>query len=57
MIKRLIHDRSGASAAEYVMVLAIVGSAIAVAAVGLGSAVAGSMNTASGQVANCGDQC
>jgi len=57
MIRRLIRDRSGASAAEYVMVLAIIGSAIAVAAIGLGSAVSGSMNTASGHVATCGGQC
>ncbi len=43
----LLRDESGASAAEYALILAIVGAAIAIAAVGLGSAVANSMNRAS----------
>ena len=45
----MLNDNSGAAAAEYALILAIVGSAIAVAAVALGTAVSGSMNTA----ANC----
>jgi pilus assembly protein Flp/PilA len=44
---KMLRDGSGASAAEYALILAIVGSAIAVAAVTLGKAVAGSMNNAS----------
>lgn len=43
----MLRDQSGASAAEYALILAIVGSAIALAAVGLGKAVAGAMNNAS----------
>ena len=43
----MIRDESGAAAAEYALILAIVGAAIAVAAIGLGSAVANSMNRAS----------
>ena len=43
----MIRDESGAAAAEYALILAIVGAAIAIAAIGLGSAVANSMNRAS----------
>jgi pilus assembly protein Flp/PilA len=44
---RMIKDESGAAAAEYALILAIVGAAIAVAALTLGNAVANSMNHAS----------
>ena len=43
----MMRDDSGAAAAEYALILAIVGAAIAVAALSLGSAVANSMNRAS----------
>ena len=43
---RFLKDKSGASAAEYALILAIVGAAIALAAVLLGGAIANSMNTA-----------
>ena len=43
---KMLKDDSGAAAAEYALILAIVGAAIAVAALGLGSAVANSMNKA-----------
>ena len=46
---RMIKDESGAAAAEYALILAIVGAAIAIAALTLGNAVANSMNHA----ANC----
>ena len=42
----MLKDDSGAAAAEYALILAIVGAAIALAALGLGSAVANSMNRA-----------
>lgn len=42
----MLRDNSGAAAAEYALILAIVGAAIAIAAVGLGGAVANSMNRA-----------
>ena len=42
----MIKDDSGAAAAEYALILAIVGAAIAVAALSLGSAVSNSMNRA-----------
>jgi pilus assembly protein Flp/PilA len=42
----MIRDESGASAAEYALILAIVGSAIVIAAIALGSAVGTSINSA-----------
>ena len=44
---RMLKDQSGASAAEYALILAIVGTAIALAALALGNAVSGAMNNAS----------
>ena len=43
----MLRDQSGASAAEYALILAIIGGAIALAALALGNAVANSMNRAS----------
>jgi pilus assembly protein Flp/PilA len=43
---RMFNDQSGASAAEYALILAIIGGAIAVAAVALGGAISGAMNKA-----------
>jgi pilus assembly protein Flp/PilA len=42
----MLKDDSGAAAAEYALILAIVGTGIALAAIGLGSAIRGAMNTA-----------
>ena len=44
---KMIKDDSGASAAEYALILAIVGTGIAIAALILGGAIADSMNSAS----------
>ena len=44
---KLIRDQSGASAAEYALILAIVGGAIALAAVTLGKTISNSMSKAS----------
>ena len=43
---RMLKDESGASAAEYALILAIVGSVIAIAAIGLANAVGTAMNHA-----------
>jgi pilus assembly protein Flp/PilA len=48
MIKNLLTDTSGASAAEYALILAIVGTGIAVAAYTLGTSISGAMTKASG---------
>ena len=45
----MLKDDSGASAAEYALILAIVGTAIAAAAILLGGAISNSMKNA----ANC----
>lgn len=42
----MLRDEAGASAAEYALILAIVGAAIALAAVTLGKSVSGAMNNA-----------
>lgn len=47
ILKRLWADQSGASAAEYALILAIVGGAIALAAIGLSGSISGAMNNAS----------
>ncbi|MDP2130173.1 MAG: Flp family type IVb pilin [Erythrobacter sp.] len=46
LIKNFLNDEAGASAAEYALILAIVGTAIAVAAVTLGDAIAEAMTDA-----------
>ena len=43
---RMLKDESGASAAEYALILAIVGTAIAAAAIYLGGTIATAMNNA-----------
>ena len=42
----LLNDDSGASAAEYALILAIVGSGIALAALALGDAISGAIDEA-----------
>jgi len=46
---RMLNDQSGASAAEYALILAIIGGAIAIAAVLLGGAISNAM----GKAKNC----
>ena len=47
LLVKMIKDQSGASAAEYALILAIVGGAIALAAVTLGGSVSNAMKKAS----------
>lgn len=56
----MLKDEAGASAAEYALILAIVGGAIALAAVALGGTISSAMNKASdciaaGSAATAGD--
>ena len=44
----MLKDQSGASAAEYALILAIVGGAIALAAIALGTSISNAMENASG---------
>lgn len=48
---QLMRDESGASAAEYALILAIIGGAIAIAAVTLGGSISNSMKKASNCIA------
>lgn len=51
----MLRDESGASAAEYALILAIVGSALAIAAIGLGNTISNSMNAQASRITNCQD--
>ncbi|URD60872.1 Flp family type IVb pilin [Sphingomonas sp. KRR8] len=46
MFLKMMKDEAGASAAEYALILAIVGTGIAVAALGLGNSISGAMTKA-----------
>ena len=54
LLKTLLFDTRAASAAEYAMILAIVGAGISVAAVTLGGSISNSMNNTSANVRTCG---
>lgn len=43
-------DETGASAAEYVLILAIIGSAIAAAALAFGNSIGGALNKAAAKM-------
>ncbi|OAN56591.1 Flp family type IVb pilin [Sphingobium sp. TCM1] len=45
-IRDFVRDDAGASAAEYALILAIVGSGIAAASIALGSSITTAMNSA-----------
>ena len=51
---RMMKDQSGASAAEYALILAIVGAGIAIAAFGLGGAVSNAMDKATTEIESGG---
>ena len=51
-VTSFVRDESGASAAEYALILAIVGSAIAVAAVALGNSIGSAMDRATTKINN-----
>jgi pilus assembly protein Flp/PilA len=49
----MLKDESGASAAEYALILAIVGSGIAAAAWFLGDAIGDSLRGTAGEITTC----
>ena len=49
---KMLKDESGAAAAEYALILAIVGSGIALAALALGSTISNAMNSAGNCINN-----
>jgi pilus assembly protein Flp/PilA len=50
------NDR-GASAAEYALILGIIGAAIALAAIGLGASITNSIQRADNTIITCGGGC
>lgn len=52
-MRAFVRDDTGAAAAEYALILAIVGAGIAGAAYFLGKAISGSMVTTATTVTNC----
>ena len=50
----LLKDRSGVSAAEYALLLAIIGSALALASLRLGGTISNSMGNVGDHINNCG---
>ena len=52
---KMLKDESGASAAEYALILAIVGSALAVSALFLGNTISNSMNVQASRIVACQD--
>ena len=57
MLVKMLKDQSGASAAEYALILAIVGSAIAVASFTLGQTIGNTMNSTSTCISSKGASC
>ena len=49
---RMIRDESGASAAEYALILAIIGTGIAIASIYLGGTITNTMNGAGNCINN-----
>lgn len=49
-LKNFVRDESGASAAEYVLILAIIGTTIAAGSVLLGNAIGSAMTRAAGVI-------
>ena len=54
---KMLRDDSGASAAEYALILAIVGSAIAFAAISLGGTISTAINEAATCISSNGSTC
>ena len=54
---RLLEDCSGASAAEYALILGVIGGAIVIAALALGGAISNAINRANNTINTCGGGC
>ena len=57
LLIKLLKNRSGASAAEYALILAVVGSAIAVAALALGQTIGNAINRTDSCITTHGGSC
>ena len=54
---KMLRDDRGASAAEYALILAIVGAGIAAASIALGGTISGAMTTAGTCISSLGATC
>ena len=54
---QMLRNTRGASAAEYALILAIIGAAIAIAAIGLSGAIANALNDSTTCIASNGKTC
>jgi pilus assembly protein Flp/PilA len=57
LLKQLLNDSTGASAAEYALLLGIIGAAIGVAALALGGSISNAMIRTSNTINTCGGGC
>jgi len=57
LLSAYLKGEAGASAAEYALILAIVGAALAAASVFLGSAIANAFNSAGSCLSSAGGNC
>ena len=55
LITRILRSHAGATAAEYALILAIIGSGLAVAAIFLGGSITNSMYAKSDHIVSCED--
>src|SRR5688500_13768161 len=56
-MRHLLRDEAGASAAEYALILSVIGAVIALSAMVLGNAISGAMNVATSTIGSCGGSC
>ena len=57
VLRNFWKDQHGASAAEYALILAIIGGVIALAAIGLGVSISNSIQRADNDITTCGGGC
>jgi pilus assembly protein Flp/PilA len=56
-VRKLLTNTCGATAAEYALILAIIGAALALSALVLGGAISGAMAKAENDIQTCGGGC
>ena len=57
VMRELLLDQVGASAAEYALILAVIGGAIAISALALGVSITNALTRSSDAINDCGGGC
>jgi len=57
LLRELLLNQLGASAAEYALILAIIGGAIALAALALGASISNAISRSTDEISDCGGGC